>query len=434
MSQTLVVVGSQWGDEGKGKITDYFARSADMVVRYQGGNNAGHSVVFGGKKYSLQSIPSGIFNPATINVMGNGMVIDPRSVIRELGVLEEKGVTDYQLFISTRASMVMPWHPMLDGAYESHMGDAKIGTTKKGIGPCYADKYSRIGLRIGDLLEPEYFRERLDAALARKNPELKALGLEELDADAIYNEYMAIADKLRPMITDTADLIDKHLRGDGNILFEGAQGMMLCIEHGTYPYVTSSSPSAASVATGAGIAPHWIGNVAGVLKAYCTRVGEGPFPTELHDEIGDGIRERGHEYGTVTGRPRRIGWLDATVARYTSRLSGITHWTVTLLDVLSGIDTLRICTAYELDGRIIQNPPSTIAALKRCKPVYVELPGWKEDISGIRSFGDLPENAKKYLLKIEEITGVPVGLVSVGPDRNQTFLTSPELEKFIKAE
>lgn len=427
---TLVVVGSQWGDEGKGKITDWFARKADMVVRYQGGNNAGHSVMFDGHKYSLQSIPSGIFNPRTVNIMGNGMVVNPESLVVELQRLQDQGVKDYTLYISSRAAMVMPWHSMLDGAYEQGRGEAKIGTTKKGIGPAYADKYSRTGLRIGDLLEPEYFRSRLESALAVKNIELKALGLEELNADEIFNRYMEIAEKIGPMITDTAAMIDSALREGKHVLFEGAQGMMLCIDHGTYPYVTSSTPSAASVPVGAGIAPHWIGNVAGVLKAYCTRVGEGPFPTELFDEIGEGIRERGHEYGTVTGRPRRIGWLDLAVARYTARLSGITHWAITLLDVLSGLDTVKLCTAYELDGRIIENPPSTIAALERVKPIYEELPGWKEDITGAKSPEDLPDNARAYLRRIEEITGVPVGLVSVGPDREQTFITSPELANF----
>lgn len=430
MSNTLVVVGSQWGDEGKGKITDWFAGRADMVVRYQGGNNAGHSVAFDGHKYSLQSIPSGIFSADTVNIMGNGMVVNPLSVISELQGLADKGIRDRKLYISTRAAMVMPWHPMLDGAYETGRGKSKIGTTKKGIGPAYSDKYSRVGLRIGDLLEPEYFRMRLEAALAVKNPELKALGLEELDADKVYADYMAAAEILRPMIADTSAMVDEALRAGKHVLFEGAQGMMLCIDHGTYPFVTSSTPSASSVPVGAGIAPQWIGTVAGVLKAYCTRVGEGPFPTELHDAIGDGIRERGHEYGTVTGRPRRVGWLDAVVARYTARLSGITHWAVTLLDVLSGLDTVKICTAYELDGKVIENPPSTIAALERVKPVYIELPGWKEDITGAKSMEDLPENARNYLAKIEEITGVPVGLVSVGPDRTQTFVIAEPLRNF----
>lgn len=431
MSETLVVVGSQWGDEGKGKITDYFATRADMVVRYQGGNNAGHTVVFDGNKYSLQSIPSGIFNPKTVNIMGNGMVVNPVSVVAELEKLHDRGITDYQLYISTRVAMVMPWHPMLDGAYESQKGDALIGTTKKGIGPAYSDKYSRTGMRMGDLLEPEYFRERLEAALEVKNMELKMLGLEPLEVESVYNEYMALAEKLGPMITDTSRMVNDALRtADKRILFEGAQGMMLCIDHGTYPFVTSSSPSAASVPVGAGISPKWINEVVGVAKAYCTRVGSGPFPTELFDEIGDGIRERGHEYGTVTGRPRRIGWFDAVVGRYTAELAGISHWAVMLLDVLSGLDTIKICVAYELDGKEIQSPPSTIASLARCKPVYIEMPGWKEDITNIKNFEDLPENAKAYIHKLEEVTGTPVGMISVGPDREQTIIVDPELNKF----
>lgn len=431
MSETLVVVGSQWGDEGKGKITDYFATRADMVVRYQGGNNAGHTVVFGGNKYSLQSIPSGIFNPNTVNIMGNGMVVNPVSVVAELQKLHDRGINDYKLFISSRAAMVMPWHPMLDGAYEAKKGKNLIGTTKKGIGPAYSDKYSRTGLRMGDLLEPEYFRERLEAALEVKNMELQMLGLEPLEPDAVYNEYMDLARQLGPMITDTSRMINDALRSESKkILFEGAQGMMLCIDHGTYPFVTSSTPSASSVPVGAGIAPKWINEVVGVAKAYCTRVGSGPFPTELFDEIGDGIRERGHEYGTVTGRPRRIGWFDAVVGRYTAELAGISHWAVMLLDVLSGLDTIKICVAYELDGKEIQSPPSTISSLARCKPVYIELPGWKEDISGIRNFEDLPDNAKAYIKKLEEVTGTPVGMISVGPDRGQTILMAKELKEF----
>lgn len=427
MSKTLVVLGSQWGDEGKGKITDYFATKSDMVVRYQGGNNAGHTVVFGGNKYSLQSIPSGIFNPKTINVMANGMVINPVSLCEELDRLHERGITDYQLYISSRAAMVMPWHSLLDGAYEERKGEALIGTTKKGIGPAYSDKYSRTGLRMGDLLEPEYFRERLEAALDAKNIELVSLGLEPIEPADVYVQYMKLAERLGPMITDTSRLINDYLRhSDKKILFEGAQGMMLCIDHGTYPFVTSSNPSAASVPVGAGIAPQWIKEVVGVAKAYCTRVGSGPFPTELHDEIGDGIRERGHEYGTVTGRPRRIGWFDAVVGRYTAELGGITRWALMLLDVLSGLETIKICVAYELDGKQIQSPPSTIASLERCKPIYIEMPGWKEDITRIKNFEELPENAKAYVRKIEEVTGTKVGMISVGPDREQTIVRDVE--------
>ena len=431
MSQRLVVIGSQWGDEGKGKITDFFACRADMVVRYQGGNNAGHSVMFNGKKYSLQSIPSGIFNPDTVNIMGNGMVENPESVVTELQKLRDQGISNFQLFISDRAAMVMPWHADLDGAYEAGKGKKQIGTTKKGIGTAYCDKYSRIGLRMGDLLEPDYFAERLNDAMVVKNKELEMLGLPPYDFQKVYKRYMELAEILGPRIVDTSALINKAIREDGKkILFEGAQGMMLCIDHGTYPFVTSSTPSAASVPVGAGIAPQFIDNVLGVAKAYCTRVGEGPFPTELFDELAHEIRERGHEYGTVTGRPRRIGWFDGVVARYTSQLAGINNWALMLFDVLSGLDTVKICTHYELDGKIIDTPPSTISKLSRCKPVYIELPGWKEDITGVKSFDELPENAKNYVAKIKEITGVPVGVISVGPDRSQTIIIDDKLKEF----
>lgn len=431
MSERLVVIGSQWGDEGKGKITDYFACRADMVVRYQGGNNAGHTVAFDGNKYSLQSIPSGVFNPKTVNVMGNGMVVNPESVVTELQKLHDRGITDYQLYISDRAAMVMPWHADLDGAYEAQKGGKLIGTTKKGIGPTYSDKYARIGLRMGDLLEPEYFAERLKSALEVKNMELKMLGLKEYDFEGVYNRYMELAEILGPMITDTSALINKAIRTEGKkILFEGAQGMMLCCDHGTYPFVTSSSPSASGVAVGAGVAPKWIDNVLGVAKAYCTRVGEGPFPTELFDERAHEIRERGHEYGTVTGRPRRVGWFDAVVARYTGMLAGIDNWALMLFDVLSGLDKVMICTGYECDGKILQAPPSTINKLARCKPVLIEMEGWKEDITGVRNFEDLPEAAKAYVRKIEELTEIPVGMISVGPDRTQTITISEKLRNF----
>ena len=430
MSERLVVIGSQWGDEGKGKITDYFACKADMVVRYQGGNNAGHTVVFDGHKYSLQSIPSGIFNPKTVNVMANGMVINPVSVLAELDKLHAQGITDYQLYISDRAAVVMPYHAALDGAYEALKGGAQIGTTKKGIGPAYADKYSRIGIRMGDLLDKEYFAERLAAAVEIKNMELKMLGLETFEFEALYNEYMAIAEKIGHMICDTSALINEALESDKKVLFEGAQGMMLCIDHGTYPYVTSSTPSSASVPVGAGVSPKWIDNVLGVAKAYCTRVGEGPFPTELFDNRAEEIRERGHEYGTVTGRPRRVGWFDAVVARYTAKLAGIDNWALMLFDVLSGLDKVCICTGYECDGKIINNPPATISQLAKCKPILIELEGWKEDISEVKSFDELPEAAKAYVRKVEEVTGVKVGIISVGADRSKTIIIDEKLKKF----
>lgn len=430
MSQRLVVIGSQWGDEGKGKMTDFFACRADMVIRYAGGNNAGHSVVFDGKKYSLQSIPSGIFNPKTKNVMGNGMVINPVSLLEELQRLHDQSVTEYQLFISDRAAMVMPWHSLLDGAYENLKGGKLIGTTKKGIGPAYVDKYARIGLRMGDLLEPEYFAERLRDALAQKNMELELFGLPKFDFQEVYDQYMAIAAKIGHMICDTSELINQTLLTDAKVLFEGAQGMMLCIDHGTYPFVTSSSPSASGVALGAGVSPKWIDNVLGIAKAYCTRVGEGPFPTELLDQRAHEIRERGHEYGTVTGRPRRIGWFDAVVARYVARLAGIDNWALMLFDVLSGLDKVNICVGYECDGQVLTSPPSTISKLSRCKPVLIEMEGWKEDITGVKEFNQLPQAAKDYVAKIEEITGVKVGAISVGPDRSQTIIISNELAKF----
>lgn len=422
MNNTLVVVGAQWGDEGKGKITDFYARSADVVVRHQGGNNAGHTIVFDGRKFALQSIPSGIFNPRTKNVMANGMVIDPVSVVEEIGRLHEAGVTDYRLFISDRAACVMPYHRMLDGAYERLKGGRLIGTTKKGIGPAYADKYSRVGIRMGDLLDADYFTERLRDALLQKNMELEMLGLPACDFDTVYAQYRSLGERLRPMICDTSVLLNDECERGSKILFEGAQGVMLCIDHGTYPFVTSSSPTAASVPLNTGLAPRHIDRVVGVCKAYTTRVGEGPFPTELHDDTAVYIRERGHEYGTVTGRARRVGWFDAVVLGHVRRVSGLNYLALMLFDVLTGLDTVRICTGYKLDGKHIDYVPSTIAELSRCQAEYVELPGWSEDITAAKSFDELPENARAYIRKIEELTSTPVVIVSVGPDREQTIV------------
>lgn len=422
MKNRLVVVGTQWGDEGKGKITDYFAQQADVVVRYQGGNNAGHTIEFGGQRYALQSIPSGIFNPHIKNVMANGMVINPVSVVSELETLESRGVTDYKLFISDRAAVVMPYHSVLDGAAETLKGGKQIGTTKKGIGPTYSDKYDRIGIRMGDLLDGEYFAARLRDALEVKNRELAMYGCEPMSFDEIYTQYMELGRRLGKYICDTSVLINEEIEKGSRVLFEGAQGVMLCIDHGTYPYVTSSSPTAASVPQNTGIAPRYVDNVIGVCKAYTTRVGEGPFPTELDGDIAHYIRERGHEYGTVTGRPRRVGWLDAVVLNHTRRVSGIDYLALMLFDVLSGLDTLKICVAYELDGRRIETMPPTIPQFQRCKPIYVEMPGWKEDITGIHSFDELPEAAKNYVRKIEELTRIKVAVLSVGPDRTQTVL------------
>lgn len=422
MNNTLVVVGIQWGDEGKGKMTDYLAQNADVVVRYQGGNNAGHTITFAGNKYALQSIPSGIFSPHIKNVMANGMVINPKAALAELKGLNERGITDYQLYISDRAAVIMPYHIALDGAYESLKGGQQIGTTKKGIGPAYADKYSRIGIRMGDLLDPEYFASRLKDALLQKNMELKMLGLQEMDFDQLYNEYLGYGEELRRYICDTSILLNKEIEANHKILFEGAQGVMLCIENGTYPFVTSSSPTAASVPLGAGVAPRYIDKALGICKAYTTRVGAGPFPTEIEGDLANYIRERGHEYGTVTGRPRRVGYLDAVALRHACRISGINYLSIMLFDILSGLDTIKICTAYNLDGKIIDYVPSTIAALERCQPVYTEMPGWKEEITETRSFEQLPEQAKAYIQKIEQLSNTEVAVISVGPDRTQTIM------------
>ena len=418
---TLVVVGSQWGDEGKGKVTDYLAQEADVVVRSQGGNNAGHTITFGGEKFALRSIPSGIFNPKIKNVMANGMVINPKQMLEELRGLEARGIKDYQLFVSNRAHIVLPYHEMLDGAYEAFKGDKKIGTTKRGIGPAYEDKASRIGIRIADLVDPELFKATLSQTLTIKNMELKMLGLPELDFDTVYNEYVEYGKQIKKFVTDTSLLLEEEIEKGSKILFEGAQGVMLCIDHGTYPYVTSSSPTGASVPLNAGIAPRYINNVLGICKAYTTRVGEGPFPTELDGDLAHYIRERGHEYGTVTKRPRRVGYLDCVALNYARRVSGINYLSLMLFDVLSGIKKLKICYAYEIDGKVINTMPATIDELNKVKPLYVELDGWDEDITHVTSFDELPENAKKYLKKIEELTKCEVVIFSVGPDRKQTI-------------
>lgn len=418
----LVVVGVQWGDEGKGKMTDFLAQNADVVVRYQGGNNAGHTINFDGKKFALQSIPSGIFTPRIKNVMANGMVINPKAALAELAGLRERGITDFQLFVSDRAAVIMPYHLALDGAAETLKGGKMIGTTKKGIGPAYADKYSRIGIRMGDLLDKDYFAERLKDALMIKNMELNMYGLEPMEFEPLYKEYLEYGEAFRPYICDTSVMLNNEVAKDSKMLFEGAQGVMLCIEHGTYPFVTSSSPTAASVPLGTGIAPRFIDKALGICKAYTTRVGAGPFPTELDGQLAHYIRERGHEYGTVTGRPRRVGFLDAIALRHACRISGIDYLSIMLFDVLSGVETIKIAIGYELDGEVIDYVPGTLSCYERCKPVYIEMPGWTEEIDRVTNFDDLPEAAKNYLAKIEEITNTKIAVVSVGPDRTQTIL------------
>ena len=413
----VVVVGTQWGDEGKGKITDYLAQKADVVCRYQGGNNAGHTVVFDGRKYSLHLLPSGILNPNIENVMANGMVINPKAFSEEI-----KKVDKFNLHISDRAHVVLPYHIELDKAYEANKKDVKIGTTHKGIGPAYTDKSARIGMRVSSFIHEKKLYQELKQLIDLKNKELISLSRETLDFNQIYEEYQTYANLMRPYVKDTSYLLNEYIEQDKKILFEGAQGVMLCLDHGTYPYVTSSSPTASSVPVNVGIAPWLVEGAIGVTKAYSTRVGEGFMPTEMHDKLGDEIRIKGNEFGTTTGRPRRIGWLDTVVLRHSKRVSGLTYLAVTLLDVLSGVDELKIAVSYDFNGNTIDYVPADIDDFMACKPNYITLKGWKKDITSVKSYDELPIEAKKYLEKLSELVKVEIAMFSVGPDRNQTIL------------
>lgn len=412
----LVVVGTQWGDEGKGKITDYLAQKADVVVRYQGGNNAGHTVVFDGNKYSLHLLPSGILNPNIQNIMANGMVINPKAFCEEIAKVDQ-----FNLHISDRAHVVMPYHIALDKAYETLKKDVKIGTTHKGIGPAYTDKSARIGIRVSSFIQEKKFYAELKHLMEMKNKELVSLGFDALDFEEVYNEYKVYAKVLAPFVKDTSYLLNEYIKEDKKVLFEGAQGVMLCLDHGTYPYVTSSSPTAASVPVNTGIAPWLLQGALGVTKAYSTRVGEGFMPTEIKSELGNQIRIKGNEFGTTTGRPRRIGWLDTVVLRHTKRVSGLSYLAVTLLDVLSGIDELKIAISYELDGKTIDYVPSDSDDFNRCIPNYISLKGWTEDIIQVKSFEQLPKNAQIYLRTLSELVDVDIAIFSIGPDRVQTI-------------
>jgi adenylosuccinate synthase len=422
LAKTVVVVGTQWGDEGKGKITDYLARKAEVVVRSQGGNNAGHSILFGHKKYALHLLPSGVFNKKTINIMADGMVVNPKALIDEIKTVANEGFVDFTLCLSDRAHVVMPYHLELDALYESIRGNQAIGTTKKGIGPAYMDKASRFGIRIGDLLDKDILREKVRVSLSLHNPVFKVFGKTEFSVDAVTEEYHEYGLYLKKYITDTLVLLNKLIDEDKKILFEGAQGSMLCLDHGTYPFVTSSSPSAAAVPQNAGIKPQAIAEVVGVTKAYSTRVGNGSFPTEFENEVARGIRERGREYGTTTGRPRRIGWLDGVVLNHAIQINGITGLSIMLLDVLSGISEVKICYAYELDGEIISHIPADYNRYCRVKPLYKTLPGWTEDLTNIKTTEDLPQNCVNYLRAIETITNTKIAIISFGPDRKQTIV------------
>ncbi len=416
-----VIVGLQWGDEGKGKTTDFLAEQTAMVVRYQGGDNAGHTVVRGDEVFKLRLTPSGVLYPHITSVIGNGVVVNPLTLIDELDMLTERGIDVSRVRVSRSAHVIMPYHVALDRSNENRLGTAAVGTTGRGIGPTYADRAWRLGLRMEDLLDREVLYERIGRALIDKNVLLGAMGAEPFAIEPLVDQAAGWGERLRDHLDDTTWLVQAALARGEHVLLEGAQGTLLDLDHGSYPYVTSSNPVAGGACTGGGIGPLQVDEVIGVMKAYSTRVGAGPYPTELHDEIGAGIAQRGHEYGTVTGRPRRVGWFDAVPLRYAVAVNSISSIMLNKLDILSGIDPLCVCVAYEIDGKRVETWPSSGAALSRATPIYERFPGWSEPIHDVRSLADLPENARRYVTAIEEHAGVPIVLVSVGPERTQTI-------------
>ena len=417
-----IVLGTQWGDEGKGKAVDFLADRMDLVVRYQGGNNAGHTVIAEGRLLKLQLIPSGILYPHITSVIADGVVVDPRHLMKEMDQVRETGVDVSRLVVSGNAHMIMPYHLELEKVTERFLGKNALGTTKRGIGPAYGDKAARIGLRIQDLFDEKIFREKLDVVLREKNLILtKIYNRLPLDAERIVEEYMALAERIQPHVVDTGALLYQALVDGKHVMFEGAQGVLLDLDHGTYPFVTSSNPVAGSALASAGIGPHWVERVVGIMKAYITRVGAGPFPTELHDQVGERLGTRGKEFGTVTGRQRRCGWFDACLGRYAARLNGLTEILVTKLDVLSGLDTLKICTGYRAYGQTFDDMPPHQSVFHDASPIYEELEGWHEEIDGCQTFDELPKQARAYVRRMEELVGVPVSIVSVGPAREQSL-------------
>jgi adenylosuccinate synthase len=422
-AKTAVVLGAQWGDEGKGKIVDVLSERFSAVARYAGGHNAGHTVIHGQQKFVLQLIPCGVLRPGCKGVIGNGVVLDPVAFLSEVKKLRELGVNvDGQLFVSNRAQVILPYHRMIELAAESAPGRQKIGTTSRGIGPAYEDKMARSGLRVVDLLRPDLLKTHIEAACAEKNAIAHALfGTDPLDPKKMYDEYAAAAEQIRPFVTDTARLLHGVLESGGSIMFEGAQGTMLDIDHGTYPFVTSSSATAGGAATGTGVGPTAIGTVISVTKAYVTRVGEGPFPTEIHDKIGDALRARGQEYGAVTGRPRRCGWLDMPLLRYSNKINGTEWLVVTKLDVLDELDEIPICVGYEINGKKTDEIPADVQGLEQIKPIYTKLKGWQSATDGIVEFDKLPKAAQEYLRFQEKESGAKIAMVSTGPDREQTM-------------
>jgi adenylosuccinate synthase len=423
-AKTAVVLGAQWGDEGKGKIVDVLSERFTAVARYAGGHNAGHTVIIGDQKFVLQLIPCGVLRPGCRGIIGNGVVLDPIAFLKEVAKLRALGVAvDEQLFVSNRAQVILPYHRMIELAAESAPGRQKIGTTSRGIGPAYEDKMARSGLRVVDLLRPELLKTHIEAACAEKNAIVHALfGADPLDPAQMYDEYAAAAEQVRPFVTDTGRLLNKILAEGGSVMFEGAQGTMLDIDHGTYPFVTSSSATAGGAATGTGVGPTAIGTVISVTKAYVTRVGEGPFPTEIHDAVGDDLRARGMEYGAVTGRPRRCGWLDIPLLRYSNQVNGAEWLVITKLDVLDELDEIPICVGYEIAGKVTDEIPADVHGLEQIKPVYARMKGWRSSTEGITEFDKLPHEAREYLRFQERESGAKIGMVSTGPDRNQTML------------
>lgn len=419
----IALLGAQWGDEGKGKATDLLGGRVDYVVRYQGGNNAGHTVVIGDQKFALHLLPSGILSPNVIPVIGNGVVIDPAVLLGEMAGLNARGVDTSRLLISANAHIITPYHVTLDKVTERFLGKSKIGTTGRGIGPTYMDKVARVGIRVQDLFDPSILRQKVEGALANKNQVLvKVFNRREMQVDAITETLLEYAEPLRPYVADTVLVLNDALDAGKTVLLEGGQGTLLDVDHGTYPFVTSSNPTAGGACTGSGIGPTRITRVIGILKAYTTRVGSGPFPTELHDADGERLRSVGGEVGVTTGRPRRCGWFDAPIARYATRVNGLTDIFLTKLDVLTGFETIPVCVAYDVDGVITPDLPMTQTGFHHAKPVYEYLPGWSEDISGARSIAELPPNAQAYVRFLEEASGAPISAIGVGQDRDATIV------------
>ena len=419
----IVLLGAQWGDEGKGKATDLLGDQVDYVVRYQGGNNAGHTVVIGDQKYALHLLPSGILSPNVIPVIGNGVVIDPAVLMEEIKGLNERGIDTSKLKISTNAHLITPYHRTIDKVSERFLGKSKIGTTGRGIGPAYADKINRIGIRVQDLFDPSILKQKIEAALHDKNQILiKVFNRKGITVDEVLTEYLNYATILKPYVTDTALLLDQALKGGKIVLLEGSQGTLLDVDHGTYPFVTSSNPTAGGASTGSGIGPTKISRVIGILKAYTTRVGSGPFPTELFDEDGEALRKIGGEVGVTTGRNRRCGWFDAPIARYAVRVNGLTDFFLTKLDVLTGWEKIPVCVAYEIDGIRVEELPASQTDFHHAKPIYEYLPGWKENISKAKSVAELPKNAQEYVKFLEKVSGAPISAIGVGPGRDETIV------------